>query len=88
MSWAQVGDVATTWASTGSETGAFAQGQGSYTTGRNSSRFIGVQSNSDGTGGVDFTYRVYADANRHRFFIENGQPISLRSTNNNPAGSA
>lgn len=88
MSWSGVTEAATTWSG---ETGDGAKtwtGLTSHTTLRNSSRFIRLDGSSDGTGGVDFLYRIVADnADPHRFFIESSTkaPISLRSTTNSPS---
>lgn len=74
---AQTGDAAKTWTRTLS-----------HTTGRNSSRFIRMDGRSDGTGGIDFIFRVQTANDDYRFFIESSAPISLRSTHNNPLSPA
>jgi hypothetical protein len=85
VSWSGITEAATTWTGFSDAATAWTRASGSNTTGRNSSRFIRLDGASDGTGGVDFLYRVVALGDPHLFYIEDAVPISLRSTNENPA---
>jgi hypothetical protein len=85
VSWSLLSETTATWASLAEAAKSWSTAASrSNTTGRNSSRFIGISPKSDGTGGIDFIYRITTEAGRERFFIENAAPISLRSTHNSP----
>ena len=89
MSWSQVTEAAKSWSQQTEAAKTWTGDNRSHTTNRNNSRFIALTGSADGAGGVDFVYRIVAsNVDRHRFFIENGAPISLRSTHNNPLSPA
>lgn len=88
MSWSQVTQEGVTWTGVSDTAATWGAGVGSFTTLRNSSRFIRMDGSSDGTGGIDFVFLIKAVADDYRFFIETAVPVSIRSTHNNPMSPA